>query len=129
MGAGYGAARAVPGLGGSVLSLLERFRAHELEHARALSDTLTRLGHTPSGAPAAKPPPGATALRSTEDVFRYAASLERRALAAYWQAEQRLSDPGALTLVTRIMAAEGQHLVVWRGRLGEDPVPQAFEHG
>ena len=51
------------------------------------------------------------------------------ALAAYYQAHQKLRGAKLLRTTARIMASEGQHLVVLRQALGRDPVPNAFETG
>jgi rubrerythrin len=110
-----------------------RFRAHEQEHADALTTALTDLGGTP--------PPKATAkdidavakglgdVRSQADVAAFAIELEMAAVAAYYDAHRKLVDARLLQTGVSIMANEAQHLVVLRQAVRRAPVPNAFETG
>jgi rubrerythrin len=121
-------------LRGGLLRVARRFRAHEQEHADALTTALTDLGGTPP-----QPPKGAAAVdevveglrevRSRGDALSFAIELETAAVAAYHDALARLVEGKLLQTGTSIMANEGQHLVVLRRAAGSDPVPNALERG
>jgi rubrerythrin len=59
----------------------------------------------------------------------FAIALEESAVAAYYDAHQKLKDPKLLQAGASIMANEGQHLVVLRSVAKKNPVPNAFETG
>lgn len=114
-------------LGPRLEEVARRFRDQEQEHADALIAALRQLGGRPP------PPPsqvaGLESLRTREQVLSFAVGLELKAVAAYYEAQQALSDPGLLRTGAQIMANEGQHLVVLRQALGRQPLPGAFETG
>ncbi len=123
------------GLLGRPLARVARlFREHEREHAAALTGALRDLGGTPPAPPKSvadvdKAVKGLRGLRSQADVVTFAIELETVAVAAYYDAHQKLTDAGLLQAGASIMASEGQHLVVLRQAARRDPVPRAFATG
>ena len=126
-------------LGGGVLTpsvrgVLRRFRAHEQQHEAALVTALEGLGGTP---PAPPEGPGAVDdvaeglrdVRSQADVLSFLIELETAGVAAYFDAQAKLTEAKLLQTGASIMANEGQHLVVLRKAAGQDPIPNAFETG
>ncbi|HEV2057894.1 MAG TPA: ferritin-like domain-containing protein [Solirubrobacteraceae bacterium] len=118
----------------SVRGVLRRFRAHEQQHAETLTTSLTSLGGTPPAPPAGpadvdRVVEGLRDVRSQSDVLSFLIELETAAVAAYFDAQAKLSEPKLLQTSASIMANEGQHLVVLRRRAGRDPLPNAFETG
>ena len=61
--------------------------------------------------------------------MNFAIELETAAVAAYLDAHRELVEAKLLQTGASIMASEGQHLVVLRRAVGQDPVPAAFETG
>ena len=119
---------------GALLRVARRFRAHEQQHADALTTALTDLGGRPP------PPPKGAAdvdevveglrdVRSRADVVSFAIELETAAVAAYHDAAAKLVEGKLLQTGASIMANEGQHLVVLRRAAGSEPVPNALETG
>ncbi len=51
------------------------------------------------------------------------------AVAAYYEAHQKLQDAKLRQTGSSIMYNEGQHLVILRQALNQNPVPNAFETG
>jgi rubrerythrin len=130
----YGAAIDGGLLSAGVEKVARRFRGHEQEHADALTTALTDLGGTPPQAPAGvkdvdKVVKGLGAIKSQADILNFAIELETAAVAAYYDAHRRLIDAKLLQTGASIMANEGQHLVVLRQAVKQDPVPNAFETG
>jgi ferritin-like protein len=122
-------------LSAAVLRIVRRVRAHEQEHAEALTTALTNLG---SGTP--PPPPqgiadvdkvvkGLGGVRSQSDIVTFAIELEMATVAAYFDAHAKLAEPRLLQSAASIMACEGQHLVALRRAAGKNPVPFALETG
>jgi rubrerythrin len=108
--------------------LARRFRGQEREHANALTAALEDLDRK-----APRPPTpeqvGLGRLEGQDDVLRFLIELENMTVVAYIDVQRRLEDEALLRTVAQIMANEGQHLVVLREALGNDPVPDAFEAG
>lgn len=123
-----------PLLSPSVRRVLRRFRGHEQEHADELTTSLRSLGGTEPA-----PPQGAADVdevveglrdvRSQADVLSFLIELETAAVAAYFDAQAKLTEPKLLQTGASIMASEGQHLVVLRQTAGREPLPNAFETG
>jgi hypothetical protein len=122
-------------LSAAVLRIVRRVRAHEQEHAEALTTALTNLG---SGTPPAPPRgvadvdkvvKGLGDVRSQAEIVTFAIELEMATVAAYFDAHAKLAEPRLLQTAASIMACEGQHLVALRRAAGKDPVPLAFETG
>ena len=118
----------------TVAAMARRFARHERAHADALRTQLEALGGTAPPEPRTvaevdRVLPGLGAARTQADVLTFAIELESAAVAAYHDAHQRLQDPKILQTAASIMANEGQHLVVLRRALNQEPVPFAFETG
>ena len=107
----------------------ELFRDQEQEHADGLTTALQALGGTAPEPPTPESIEGLGDLKSQEDVANFAIELETMAVAAYYDAHQKLRDAKLLQTGASIMANEGQHLVVLRQAVGKEPVPNAFETG
>jgi rubrerythrin len=107
----------------------ELFRDQEQEHADALTTALDQLGGSAPRPPAPDAIEGLGDLRSQAEVANFAIELETMAVAAYYDAHQKLQTAELLQTGASIMANEGQHLVVLRQAVGKDPVPNAFETG
>ncbi|HWC25858.1 MAG TPA: ferritin-like domain-containing protein [Solirubrobacteraceae bacterium] len=111
-----------------------RFRAHEQEHADALTTALTDVGGTPPAPPTGiadvdEVVKGLGDVRSQAEVVSFAIELETAAVAAYHDAQAKLVEARLLQTGASIMASEGQHLVVLRTAAGRNPIPNAFETG
>jgi len=117
-----------------------RFKTQEQEHADGLRTALTGMGGTAPAAPqrvgevdralgslGIRTPLGS--LKHQKQILIFAIELEMAAVAAYYDAHQKLESPKLLTTGAQIMANEGQHLVILRSALGRDPLPNAFESG
>jgi len=117
-------------LKGPVKAAAERFRRHEQEHADGLIAALRGMGGTSPPKPnSARDVPGLSSVASQADVLSFAIELEMMAVAAYYDAAQKLKDASLLQTAVAIMANEGQHLVVLRHAAGRNRVPNAFETG
>jgi rubrerythrin len=116
-------------LGPRLEAVARRFRDQEQEHADALTAALRQIGGRPPLPPRPAQIAGLRALRTREQVLSFAVDLELEAVAAYYEAHQKLADPALLRTGAQIMANEGQHLVVLRQALGRQPLPDAFETG
>lgn len=125
----YESALATGLLGRESSAAIRLLRAHEADHARALEDALRALGVTPPARAPDRRVPGLAGAASERDVLAFARELEEIGVAAYYDALQKLRGADQLTLAARIMAVEGQHLVLVRERLGGTLVPEAFETG
>lgn len=123
-----------------VTATAELFRDHEQQHADALGAALEQLGggrpEKPSDVKAVDATlndlgltKGLHELESQADIAMFAVELETAAVAAYYDAHQKLQDAKLLQTAASIMANEGQHLVVLRQALRQMPVPKAFETG
>ena len=106
-------------------SVAQAFQADHGEHAKALRDTIGKLGGTPAPAKTAYDFP-VNDLKSQTDVLRFAAELERGAVAAYLAAVPAFQNRDIAKAAASILGAEAQHLAVLRAALGENPVPSAF---
>lgn len=106
-------------------SVAQNFQADHGEHAKALRDTIGKLGGTPAPTKSAYDFP-VNALKTQTDVLRFAADLERGAVAAYLTAVPKFQNRDIARAAASILGAESQHLAVLRGALGENPVPTAF---
>jgi ferritin-like protein len=114
--------------------MARRFARQEQEHVEALSTGLEALGATSPPPPRTlaevdRVLPGLGDARSKIDVLTFAVELETAAVAAYLDAVPKLRDPKLLQTAASIMANEGQHLVVLRLALRQEPVPRAFDTG
>ena len=105
------------------------FGRQEAEHAAALTAALKSLGGTPPAGTDAKLLAPLKRARSQKQVAQFAIELETMAVAAYYDASKKLQQARLLQTSAQIMSNEGQHLVVLRQALGQNPVPHAFETG
>ena len=105
------------------------FADQDQEHADALLVALEALGATRPAPPAADARSILGRPTTQRGFARLAIALELQAVAAYHEAQFKLSDPDLRLLSARIMANHGQHLAVLRQLAGEPPVPHAFERG
>lgn len=110
-------------------AVVRQLRDQEQEHADALRTELEALGGSAPAPPKPDEVGGLAGLKRQADVVRFAIELETAAVAAYYDAAQKLEASKLLQTVVSIMASEGQHLVVLRQALKRDPVPNAFETG
>jgi rubrerythrin len=118
----------------AVTRIVRRLRAHEQQHADALTTALIDLGGAPAAAPKGvadveKVVKGLGDVRTQGDVVNFAIELETAAIAAYHDAHAKLVETRLLQTGASIMASEGQHLVVLRRLVHKDPIPRAFETG
>jgi len=125
----YGAAASSGLLDPAFLATTKLLRGQEREHADALVAALRQLGGTPPPAPRARDIPGLRGLGDQREIASFALELETMAVAAYYEAHQKLRAAPLLRTGAQIMANEGQHLVLVREALNRPPVPNAFETG
>jgi rubrerythrin len=121
-------------LDGPTQRLARLLRAQEREHADALIRALKDAGGAPPPAPTSVADvdevlKGLGDVRTRTDVLEFAIELETAAVAAYYDAHQKLRDAALLQTGASIMANEGQHLVLLRKAAGRPAVPNAFETG
>jgi rubrerythrin len=105
-----------------------------LDHAKVHADTLgqalkDQLGQDPPLPPKRTQISGLLELRRREEALRLAMRLEQRAVAAHLAAVQKTHDAVILKDVAGILGSDGQHLVLLRQLLGQQPLPSAFERG
>jgi rubrerythrin len=118
-----------PRLVPAVARVARDFRRQDQRHADALITALARLGGTPPAKPTHVPGLPAALAGGQTAMLRFALALEEVAVGTYHDASRRLDDSKLLQTAVSIMANQGQHLVVLRRTLGEDPVPSAFATG
>jgi rubrerythrin len=119
-----------PLLRGRVKALAEQFLEHEREHAEGLSQAVTDLGGTPNKAQSqAQYADGFPKLDSANDVLRFAVDLEETAVAAYIDAQAKLTTSELRGTASAIGTNEAEHISVLLGALGRPPVPDAFVTG
>lgn len=121
-------------LKGDVLRTAMTFRDQEQAHATALAAALKGLGGTPQPAPTSVRDvdavvPGLGKAKSVHAIATFAIELEMMAVAAYYEAHQKLQTAALLQTGSTIMANEGQHLALLRQVVKQNPVPDAFETG
>lgn len=127
--AAYAAALESAKLDAATTKAVKTIKRQEQAHARSLAAALQRMGGTPpKSVDRALVKPLANA-ESQRDIATFAIELETMAVAAYYAAHGKLKSAKLLRLATTIMANEGQHLVVLRQALKQDPFPHAFETG
>ncbi len=125
-------AAAASGKLGPAGAVAKLFAEQEQEHADALIAAQKKLG--------GKVPPKPTMAEDVEglaeaaggdakSILEFAIELETAAVGAYYDAHGKLKSPELLSAGASIMANEGQHLVVLRQALKQNPVPDAFETG
>lgn len=108
-----------------VLGVAVSFQGHHKEHAAALAATIGKLGGQAVAAKAKYTFP-VDKLHSQTDVLRFAAGLEKGAVAAYLGAVPVFADRTLAQVAASILGDEAMHLAVLRQALGETAVPSAF---
>lgn len=108
---------------------VEEFARQEDEHAEALIAALEDRGGAAPDPPRPDDVEGLDDLDSQEDALQLAIDLESALVRAYGDAAETFAAFELLKTCAQILGAEGQHLVVARQQLGDDPVPEAFETG
>lgn len=135
----YGHVVATATLSPATASSLRSFAGHEREHARLVSDELSRLGVTP-------PPPAQDAavvgrqlarlhvpgslqqVHSEGDALHYLIGVETLAEGTYYSAMSRLSSNRLLVLAAQIMSCEAQHWTALSGLLHAGDVYRAVPY-
>lgn len=103
---------------------------HATQHASLLTTLLKdELGADAPLAPKRARIPGLLSLRDGRAALRLSLSLERQAIGAHVAATGALHEAQILKAIARIVGSDGQHLVLLRQLLREQPVPSAFERG
>jgi rubrerythrin len=102
--------------------IARRFAEHQREHVDALAGLLGQTGGA-DAEPAGGEEEGGG---GRDDFLRTAIGLEEEALRAYRTAHERLRDASLVKLGSGVMANHGQHLVVLRDALEEEPLTDAF---
>ena len=117
-------------LKGDVLSLAEEFLEQEQEHADAISQAIKDLGGTPNKAKSeAEYTESFPKLKTQDDVLRFAVDLEETAVAAYIDAQPKLSTGELRGTAAAIGTNEAEHISVLLAALKQPPVPDAFVTG
>ena len=96
----------------------EWLRDHELDHVRAIQQTLAARGRRNPRA-TAPPPELNAALRSRASFARYAMSLEDEAVAGYREAAAAVRDTGLRQPLGSIMACTSAHVIALRDAVGD----------
>lgn len=112
-------------LGAGALKLALQFQGHHREHADALAKAVEKLGAKAAQAKSAYSFP-VEKLNSEGDVLRFAAGLERGAVAAYLGAVPLFAERAFAQVAASILGDEAMHWAVLRQAVGENAVPAAF---
>ena len=113
-------------LGKDILVVAVSFQGHHKEHAAAIAATVKKLGGQAAEAKAKYNFP-VDKLKTQADVLRFAAGLEKGAVAAYLGAVPLFGDRALAQVAASILGDEAMHWAVLRQVLGETPVvPSAF---
>ncbi|MDY0881869.1 ferritin-like domain-containing protein [Dongia soli] len=103
------------------------FQGHHKAHADLLAKTVKKLGGAPVEAKTvAQYHFPADKLKTGTDVLRFAAMLEKGAVAAYLGAIPLFANRDLAKAAGSILGDEAMHWAVLRQALGEAPVPDAF---
>ncbi len=103
--------------------IARRFAEHQREHVAALAGVLGQTGGADAEPAGGEDEEGGG---GRDDFLRTAIGLEEEALRAYRTAHERLRDASLVKLGSGVMANHGQHLVVLRDALEEEPLTDAF---
>lgn len=113
-------------LGKDILAVAVSFQGHHKEHAAAIAAAVKKLGGQAVQAKAKYNFP-VDQLKTQADVLRFAAGLEKGAVAAYLGAVPLFGDRALAQVAASILGDEAMHWAVLRQVLGETPVvPSAF---
>ena len=110
-----------------VLKVAVKFQSDHKKHAEVLSATLVKLGGKPVTPKATADygfPTGS--LHNQADVLRFAAGLEKGAVAAYLGAVPVFQNRDLAKAAASILGDEAIHFAVLKTALGEDPDPSPF---
>jgi hypothetical protein len=121
--AAYAYTAVVPLMSGHGVRIAHRFLHQELAHITILDSLIKSARGQPSPQRPSYPigQPG-----GTHDLLAMLHRLESKAMAAYLGAVPKLSQGVVRGVASAILANEGQHLAVLRGRLGLVAVPDAL---
>lgn len=108
-----------------VKKLALTFQSHHKSHADILRQTVGKLGGIPVEALKDYGFPAET-LKAEADVLRFAAGLEKGAVAAYLGAIPQFDNRDLAKAAASILGDEAMHWAVLRSALNEEPVPSAF---
>lgn len=109
-----------------ILSVAVAFQGHHKAHAAAIAGAVKKLGGQAAEAKARYNFP-VDQLKTQADVLRFAAGLEKGAVAAYLGAVPLFGDRALAQVAASILGDEAMHWAVLRQVLGETPVvPSAF---
>ncbi len=103
--------------------IARRFAEQQREHVAALAGVLGQTGGADAEPAGGEDEEGGG---GRDDFLRTAIGLEEEALRAYRTAHERLRDASLVKLGSGVMANHGQHLVVLRDALEEEPLTDAF---
>jgi hypothetical protein len=117
-----------------VATIVTLLRDQNQQHANTLITSIKALGGTPPRKPAStadvdKVLPGLGGVHTETEMVRFAIALESASVAYYYGAQNSIQDGALMQNAASIMASAGQHLVLLRQALRQDPVPHAFETG
>ena len=101
------------------------FQSHHKQHADVLAQTVTKLGGAAAMAKTKYNFP-TDQLKSQDDVLRFAAMLEKGAVAAYLGAVPLFGNRDLAKAAASILGDEAMHWAILRQTLGDAPVPSAF---
>ena len=117
-------------LGPHETATLRLLTDHATQHANLLGMLMKdELGVDPPLAPKRVAIPGLLSLRDSASALRFALDLEERAIGRNVAAVRVVHDAQVLKAIAGIVGSDGEHLVLLRQLLHEDPVPSAFEGG
>lgn len=122
--------RGARSLEGPTARLAEQVLQQERAHVEGLENALRRMGQRPGTEEGPDLLGLQRAVSGGPPAFaRFAARHESEMVTAYLQAIGRLRRPGLRGPLASVLVNEGQHLSLFRERLGQNPVPHAFETG
>lgn len=113
---------------------LQAIRAQERQHVSALLSFLREIGGAPGPAPRGPADverdfPALASVRSERQALAFAIELEQTTVLGYNGDVSHLNDQKLVQLAASIMCDEGQHLVMLRSALGQEPIPTPLEKG
>lgn len=125
--AAYTAAAGLNILPKPVLDVALKFAGQHKEHQAAFAAVIKqKTGKDPV------PPAGPFSfpeLKTTEDILKFAKTLEEVAVGSYYSAVGKLKDPQLAATSASIFGIEAQHVAVFAAALQGDPIPGAFVTG
>jgi Ferritin-like domain len=117
-------------LGPRETATIRVLRDHAVQHATLLTTVMKdELGTDAPLAPKRAAIPGLLAVHDRDAALRLALDLERRAIGRHMRAVRVARDAQVMRALAGIVGSDGQHLVLVRQLLHQEPVPSAFETG